>query len=113
MKRKLIFITVGTGGAIILALILSTLGHFKIWIFTDSFNDNLFITGGLAFITGLLTQNNTSQFAKGMSVLYTGRNEKPEQHPGNEQSRFGTLLYLSIIFVIICLLSFLLPDLRL
>jgi len=113
MKKNLILIIVGLASITAVSLLLSLIGHFEIWIFSNSFNDNLFISGGLVFILGLFTQNNTSQFAKGMSVLYTGKNENPEQHRGQEKSRFSILITLLIMFAITCLLSFFLPDIRL
>ena len=97
---------------LIAALGLSILGHFNIWIFTNSYNDNLFILAGIGFILGLFTQTNSSSFASGTSVLYSGKKEQPEQHPGHEKSRLSVLLFLSLMFAVICILSLVLPDIR-
>ncbi len=113
MKNNLIFFAAVLAAAVGVAFLLSILGHFELWIFSNSFNDNLFIAGGLAFVLGLFTQSNTSQYAKGMGVLFTGKNETPENHRGSERGRIGILLSLTAMFVIICLLSFLLPHIRL
>lgn len=113
MKKFLIFSIAALAIAVGTAFSLSILGYFEIWIFSNSFNDNLFVAGGLIFILGLFTLSNTSGYARGMSVLYTGRKERPEQQRSGEKNRLGTLLSLSAMFAIICLLSFLLPHIRL
>jgi len=113
MKRKLIFLTIGLSAVLGVAFFLSILGHFKIWIFSNSLNNNLFIAGGIGFIMGIPNQSAHFQYARGLGLLYSGRKEKPEQHPGNEKSRFRKLLYLSLLFAIICALSFFLPDIKL
>lgn len=112
MKRYIIITAAGIGIILLAAFLLSLLGHYEIWIFKNSFNDNLFVTGGILFGLGLFTQSNTSQFAKGASVMYSGHQEKPEQHRGAEKGRLGLLISLTVMFIIVCVLSFLLPDIR-
>ena len=113
MKKNLFKMLIALTVIAAAALLLSLLGHWEIWIFTNSFNDNLFIAGGIVFAAGIFTQTNTSQYAKGMGVLYSGKNEKPEQHRGHERTRISTLVYLTLLFAAVCLLSFLLPGIRL
>jgi len=62
---------------------------------------------------GIPNQSAHFQYARGLGLLYSGRQEKPEQRPGNEKSRFEIILYLSLLFAFICALSFFLPDIKL
>jgi len=111
MKRILMLIVICLILGLVVATILSILGHYNIWVFTNSIRVNLFIVGLIYLVIGYFSYQSTNEHDRVMTV-YTSISKyaKPDYEGFN--NKISSLLIFVSIGILFGLMYLILPEMR-
>jgi len=112
MQKNIFFNIVGIFIGVIEKYIFSILGRYKIWIFTNFLNNNLFIAAIINLAIAFLVKPFRPESGREMRDIETAISFDNEEDK-KVRGKMSTLLFFVSIFVVLSALSFFLPEIRL
>jgi uncharacterized protein YacL len=111
MKRLIIQLIICIIIGIIVATVLSILGHYNIWIFTNSIRTNFFIVGVFYLIIGYFSYQSTNEHDRVMTVFTSiSKYAKPDYEGFN--NKISSLLIFVSLGLLFGSMYLILPEIR-
>ena len=111
MKRIVVRIIVCIIPGLIFTLILSILGHYKIWAFTNCVRTNLFIAGLIYLVVGYFSYQSTNEHDRVMTVYTSVSKYAKPDYEGFNNKIFNLIIF-ALIGVLFGAMYLILPEIR-